>query len=92
MNYVSYIVVLLLLTATGLTWLVRHNRVVLLLLLAFGPAPAAAVMALWAERFPGEPPDTDLLRIVVALAVCYAIVWLSLLAGWLSIRLRQSAP
>lgn len=90
-GYSTYIVMLLLLIATGLTWLVRKNKIVLWVLLALGPLPAAAVMVLWAERFPSDPPDMDVLRVAVAVPVCYAIVWLSLLAGWLSVRVRQES-
>ncbi len=91
MGYSTYIVMLLLLIATGLTWLVRRNKIVLWVLLAVGPLPAAAVMVLWAERFPSDPPDIEFLRVAVALPVCYAIFWLSLLAGWLSVRVRQES-
>ncbi|MGE3646520.1 MAG: hypothetical protein AB7F96_21950 [Beijerinckiaceae bacterium] len=90
LNPTSLTVLFLLLVATGLTWLVRSNRIVLIACLFLAPLPAAAVMAFWAERFPSDPPNADMLRIAVAVPVCYAIVWLSLLAGWLSGKIRDA--
>jgi hypothetical protein len=88
MNLTSYVVILLLLIASILTWLVRGNRIFLICCIFLAPLPAVAVMVLFAERFSFEPEGTDILRVAVALLVCYAIVWMSLLAGWLSHRIN----
>lgn len=90
MNYTTFVIIILLLVATGLTWLIRQNRIFLIACLVLAPLPAAAVMVIFAERFPSDPPDMDSLRIAVAVPTCYAIVWLSLLAGWLSEKVRLS--
>ena len=84
MALTSYVVVVLLLAAGILTWLVRGNWIFLIACMLLSPLPAAAVLILFAERFSFEPPEVNAMRIAVAVPVCYAVVWLALLAGWLS--------
>ena len=89
MNYAIYISIALLLVATALTWLIRWNRLFLAACLVLAPLPAAFVMALFTERFPGDAANLDKVRFAIAIPACYAIVWLSLLAGWLGNRSRN---
>ena len=85
-------IIALLLCAAVVTWLLRRNWLIRLACLFLTPLPAAFVMVYWAERFPSEPPETEALRIAIAIPVCYFVVWLSGLTGWLSNKLQESAP
>ncbi len=91
MSVVTYVVIALLVVATGLTWLIRENRIFLIACLLIAPLPAAVVMVFFAEGLPGDLPAAQRLRFVVASLICYAVVWLSLLAGWLSGQIRDEA-
>jgi len=59
--------------------------------LALAPAPALAVMLIFAERFPDEPVETEALRLFLGVVVCYGAVWLAVLAGWLARRMTPAA-
>ncbi|MCC2098114.1 MAG: hypothetical protein KDJ29_14560 [Hyphomicrobiales bacterium] len=89
MNTVNLAVILLLLVATGLTWLVRWNKLIFVPCLLFFPLAPALVMVLFSENFPGGSGDLDSLRFALAVPVCYAIVWISLFAGWVSGKILE---
>ena len=90
MSLITFIVLLLIVVAAGLTWLIRANLVVWLTCLALAPLPATAVLALFPEQIPGVATASLTARFAIALVICYVSVWLALLAGWLSTRIQRT--